>query len=167
MELSGTSRANQADRRHRDGKVWVPGVIAGPEGQLVAGPTNDNRLVPTVNQAVLGKDEVAGPDRGPTFRKVGQDWGIWFLAGFASSIEGGDDLLVQVFPDWRDHRWACRMDPARRDLGDQIGGSPVRDLDHVEAELFGGGSSWLSLSMREPARVRPPITVEAEDDDFP
>jgi hypothetical protein len=32
------------------------------------------------------------------------------------------------------------MDLARRDLGDQIGGSPVRDLDHVEAELFGGGA---------------------------
>jgi hypothetical protein len=32
----------------------------------------------------------------------------WVLAGFTSWIEGGDDLLVQIFPDWRDHRWASR-----------------------------------------------------------
>jgi hypothetical protein len=114
----------------------------------------------------LGKDEVAGLDRGPSLRKV-QDWGAWVVAGFASWIDGGDDPLVQIFPDRRDHRWASRMNLPGRDLGDQIGGSPVGDLDHVEAELFGGGSSWLSLSMREPGRVRPPITVEAEDDDFP
>jgi hypothetical protein len=167
LELSGGSGANQRNSGHRDGKVWVAGVVAGPEGDLVAGPTNDNRFVPTADQAVLGKDKVAGLDRGPTFRKVGQDWGAWVVAGFTSRIEGGDDLLVQVFPDWWDHRWASRMDLARRKLGDQIGGRPIPDLDHVEAQLFGGGSSWLSLSMGEPARVRPPITVEAEDDDFP
>jgi hypothetical protein len=167
LELSGGSGANQRNSRYRDGKVWVPRVVAGPEGQLVAGPTNDNRFVPTVNQAVLDKDEVARLDRGPSLRKVGQDWGAWVLAGFASWIEGGDNLLVQVFPDWRDHRWASRMDLARRDFGDQIGGSPVRDLDHVEAKLLGGSPGWLSLGMGKPGSVRPPITVEAEDDDFP
>ena len=154
MELSGGSRTNQRDSRHRDGKVWVAGVVAGPEGELVAGPTNNNRFVPTADQAVLGKDEVAGLDGGPSLGKVGQDWGARVVAGFASWIDGGDDILVQIFPDWRDHRWASRMDLARRKFGDQIGGSSVRDLDHVEAELFGRGAGWLYRRANSIARLR-------------
>ena len=167
MLVSGGSGAHQGDSRRPHAELWMTRIVTPPEGKLVARSANNNRFVPTVDQAVLGKDEMAGLDGGPTFRKVGQDWGIWFLAGFASWIEGGNDPLVQIFPDWRDHRWTGRMDLACGKLGDQIGGSPVGDLDYVEAQLFGGGAGWLSLSMGKPGRVRPPITVEAEDDDFP
>ena len=74
MQSSAGSGANQGDSRHRHGKVWVARVVAGPEGEFVGRPTNDNRFVPTANQAILGKDEVAGLDGGPSLRKVGQDW---------------------------------------------------------------------------------------------
>ena len=89
-----------------------------------------------------------------------------FLTGFASWIDGGDDLLVQVFPDWRDHRWPGRMDLASRKFGDEISGRSVGDLNHVEAQLFGGSSRLVGLGMREPGCVGPPISVEAEHDDF-
>jgi hypothetical protein len=75
LQVSAGSGANQGDSRHRHGKVWVARVIAGPEGEFVAGPTNDNRLVPTADQTILGKDEVAGLDGGPSLGKVAQDRG--------------------------------------------------------------------------------------------
>jgi hypothetical protein len=59
------------------------------------------------------------------------------------------------------------MDLASREFGDEFGGSSVGDFNHVEAQLFGGGSGLVGLGMGEPGRVRPPITVEAEHDDFP
>ena len=58
------------------------------------------------------------------------------------------------------------MDLASRELDDEIGGTAVGDVDHVEAQLFGGSSRLVGLGMREPGRVGPPITVEAEHDDF-
>jgi hypothetical protein len=112
LQSSGGSGANQGDSQHRHSKVWIARVVAGPEGELVARPTNDDRFVPTADQAILGKDEVAGLDGGPSLRKVSQEWGASVLTGFAPWIDGGDDLLVQVFPDWRDHRWTGRMDLA-------------------------------------------------------
>ena len=73
LQSSGGSGANQGDSCHRHGELWIARVVAGPEGELVAGPTNDNRFVPTADQTVLGKDEVAGLDGGPSLRKVGHD----------------------------------------------------------------------------------------------
>ena len=58
------------------------------------------------------------------------------------------------------------MDLASRKFADEIGRRSVGDLDHVEAQLFGGGSRLVGLGMGEPGRVGPPITVEAEHDDF-
>ena len=81
-------------------------------------------------------------------------------------IDGGDDFLVQVFPDWRDHRWTGRMDLASRKFLDKIGRPSVGDFDYVEAQLFGGNSCLVGLGMREPGRVGPPISIEAEHDDF-
>jgi hypothetical protein len=81
-------------------------------------------------------------------------------------IDSGDDFLVQVFPDWRDHRWTGRMDLASRKFLDKIGRPSVGDFDYVEAQLFGGNSRLVDLGVREPGRVGPPITVEAEHDDF-
>jgi hypothetical protein len=113
----------------------------------------------------LSKDDVAGLDPVPiSFGEVGWIWVARFPTGFAPWIDCGDDLFVQFFPDWRDHRWTSRMDLACGKIGDQTGGSSVRNFNHVETQLFGGGSSWLSLGIGEPGRVRPPITVEAEDD---
>ena len=109
---------------------------------------------------------MAGLDGGPSLRKISHGWLARVLTGFASRIDGGDDLLVQVFPNWRDHRWASRMDLASRKFGDEIGSCSVGDLDHVEAQLIGGGSGLVGLGMGKPGRVRPPITVEAEHDDF-
>jgi hypothetical protein len=116
----------------------------------------------------LGKDDVAWLDGVPiTAGKIGSDWLARVLTGFTVRIDGSDNLFVQVFPDWRDHRWASRMDLASREFGDEFGGSSVGNHNHVEAQLFGGSSRWLSLGRREPGRVRPPITVEAEHDNFP
>jgi hypothetical protein len=81
-------------------------------------------------------------------------------------INGGDDLVVQVLSDWRDHRWAGRMDLASREFPDKIGRLAVGDLDHVEAQLVGSGSGLVGLGMGEPGCPGPPITVEAEHDDF-
>jgi hypothetical protein len=58
------------------------------------------------------------------------------------------------------------MDLASREFGDEISCCSVGDLDHVEAQLFGGNSCLVGLGVREPGRVGPPITVEAEHDDF-
>jgi hypothetical protein len=168
LELSGGSGAHQGDSRHRHGKVWVAGVVAGPEGEFVARPANDNRFVPTADQAFLGKDDVAGLDGIPiTAGEIGSDWLARVLTGFTVRIDGGDDLFVQVFPDWRDHRWASRMNLASREFGDEISRYSVGNHNHVEAQLFGGGSGLIGLGMGKPGRVRPPITVEAEHDDFP
>jgi hypothetical protein len=59
------------------------------------------------------------------------------------------------------------VDLASREFGDEISRCSVGDLDHVEAQLFCGGSGLVGLGMGEPGRVGPPITVEAEYDDFP
>jgi hypothetical protein len=59
------------------------------------------------------------------------------------------------------------MDLARREFGDEISRYSVGNHNHVEAQLFGGGSGLVGLGMGKPGRVRPPITVEAEHDDFP
>jgi hypothetical protein len=58
------------------------------------------------------------------------------------------------------------MDLASREFGDEISSSSVGHLDHVEAQLFGGSSRLVDLGMREPGRMRPPISVKAEHDDF-
>ena len=167
MLVSGGSRANQSDSLHWHGKVWEAGVVAGPEGDLVAGPAHDNRFVPTADQTVLGENKVARLDGGPGLRKVGHDRRTGILPGFAAWIDGSDNLLVQVFPDRRDHRWASRMDLASREFGDEISRCSIGNHNHVEAQLFGGGSGLVGLGMGKPGRVRPPITVEAEHDDFP
>ena len=52
-KLSGAGWVHQGDSHHRHGKVWVAGVITGPEGELVGGPANDNRFEPTFDQAIL------------------------------------------------------------------------------------------------------------------
>ena len=149
MELSGGSGGHQGDSRYRHGKVWVAGVVAGPEGDLVARPANDNRFVPTADQAFLGKDDVAGLDGVPiTAGEIGSDWLARVLTGFAAWIDGGDDLFVQVFSDWRNHRWAGRMDLASWEFPDKIGRPAVGDLDHVEVQLFGGGSGRVGLGLQ-------------------
>ena len=53
LQLSGGSGAHQGDRLHRHGKLWKAGVVPGPKGELVACPANDNRFVPTFDQAIL------------------------------------------------------------------------------------------------------------------
>jgi hypothetical protein len=58
------------------------------------------------------------------------------------------------------------MDLASRKFLDKIGRPSVGDFDYVEAQLFGGNSRLVDLGVREPGRVGPPITVEAEHDDF-
>ena len=164
--MSGSCRVQQGDSQHRHGELWIARVVTAPEGELVSRSANDNRFVPTADQAVLGEDEVPRLDGGPSAGEVGHDWLARFLPSFAVWIDGGDDFLVQVFPDWRDHRWTGRMDLASRKFRDEIGRPSVGDLDHVEAQLFGGSSRLVGLGMGEPGRVGPPITVEAEHDDF-
>ena len=137
--MSGSCRVQEGDSQHRHGELWIAGVVPAPEGELVGRPTNDNRFVPTADQAVLGEDDVPRLDGVPiSTGEIGCDWLARFLAGFTVRIDGGDDLLVQVFPDWRDHRWTGRMDLASRKFGYEIGGTAVGDVDHVEAQLFGG-----------------------------
>jgi hypothetical protein len=110
---------------------------------------------------------VARLDGGPRLRKISHGWLAGFFARFTVRIDGGDDRFVQIFPDWRDHRWASRVDLASREFGYEISRYSVGHLDHVEAQLFCGGSGLVGLGMGEPGRMRPPITVEAEHDDFP
>src|ERR1019366_7329522 len=43
----------------------------------------------------------------------------------------------------------------------------VGNHNHVEPQLFGGGSGPVGLGLGKPGRVRPPITVEAEHAGFP
>src|SRR5450759_2819824 len=164
---SGPSGAHQGDTRHRHGELCVGGVVTAPKGELVGCPANDNRFVPTLDQTILGEDNVAWLDGvPPSAGEIGCDWLARVVTGFPVRIDGGDDLLVQVVPDWRDHRWAGRMDLASWEFSDKIGRPAVGDLDYVKVQLFRGGSSRVGLGMREPGCPGPPITVEAKHDDF-
>jgi hypothetical protein len=58
------------------------------------------------------------------------------------------------------------MDLASRELGDEIDGMAVGDVDHVEAQLFCGSSRRFSLGRGEPGRVGPVVIAEAKHDDF-
>ena len=50
----------------------------------------------------MGKDDVPRLDGVPiTAGEIGSDWLARVLTGFTVRIDGGDDLFVQVFPDWR------------------------------------------------------------------
>lgn len=94
--MSGSGRVQEGDSQHRHGELWIAGVVAAPEGELVGRPTNDNRFVPTADQAVLDEDDVSRLDGGPIRAgKIRCDWLARFLSGFAVRIDGGDDLLVQ------------------------------------------------------------------------
>ena len=165
--MSGAGGVHQGDSHHRHGELWIAGVVPASEGELVRRSANDNRFVPTLDQAILGEDDVAwlyGVP--PSAREIGCDWLARVVTGFPVRIDGGDNLLVQVFSDWRDHRWAGRMDLASREFPDKIGCPAVGNVDHVEVQLFGGGSRLVGLGMRELGCPGPPITVEAEHDDF-
>jgi hypothetical protein len=76
----------------------------------------------------------------------------------------GDDGAVNRSGFFRGH-FVC-MDLARRELGDEIGGVTVGDLNHVEAQLFCGGSRLIGLDMGEPGRAGPVVIAEAKHDDF-
>src|SRR5450759_4101226 len=135
---SGPSRAHQGDTRHRHGELCVGGVVPAPEGELVGRSANDNRFVPTLDQAILGEDDVAWLDGvPPSAGEIGCDWLARVVTGFPVRIDGGDNLLVQVFSDWRNHCWAGRMDLASREFSYEIGCPAVGDLDYVEVQLFG------------------------------
>ena len=43
---------------------------------------------------------------------------------------------------------------------------PLGDVDHVEAQLFGGSSRLVGLGMGEPGRVGPIVIAKAKHDDF-
>jgi hypothetical protein len=58
------------------------------------------------------------------------------------------------------------MDLASRESRYEVSGSSIGHLDYVEAQLFGSSSRLVGLGLREPGRVGPLITVEAEHDDF-
>src|SRR5450759_5559800 len=106
LQLSGAGGGYQGDRHHRHGELCVGGVVPAPEGELVGRPANDNRFVPTLDQAILGEDNVAwlyGVP--PSAGEIGCDWLARVVTGFPVRMDGGDDLFVQVFPNWRDHRW--------------------------------------------------------------
>jgi len=58
------------------------------------------------------------------------------------------------------------MNPAGRQLADQIGRPAIRDLDDVEAELLCRKPGPVGVSLRKPTGVGPTVVVDAEHDDF-
>ena len=69
-------------------------------------------------------------------------------------------------PEHLDQRIRFITKLASWELGDEIGGMAVGDVDHVEAQLFCGSSRRLSLGMGKPGRVGPVIIAEVKHDDF-
>ena len=73
--MSGSCRVQEGDSLHRHGELWIARVVPAPEGELVGRPTNDNRFVPTADQAVLGEDDVPRLDGVPIGAgEIGCDW---------------------------------------------------------------------------------------------
>ena len=50
VQMSGGAGSTRATVGHPHGELCVARVVAGPEGELVARPTDDNRFPPTVDQ---------------------------------------------------------------------------------------------------------------------
>src|SRR5476651_2384167 len=89
-QLSGPSGAHQGDRHHRHGELCVGGVVPAPKGELVGCPANDNRFVPTLDQAILGEDDVPWFDGvPPSAGEIGCDCLARFFASFPVRIDGG------------------------------------------------------------------------------
>ena len=88
----------------------------------------------------MSENEVPGFDGVPASGKVGHDRHARGLSGFASRIDGGDDLFVEVCRHGRHDTWPVGMNAAGGHLGHQVGRDAVLDFNSIETKLLGSGS---------------------------